>query len=356
MTRFCRRPRLPLASLALLCAGLLPHGPAAAQDALGVAFRVGGQDVDPDQQLVLLPRLEALEITASAPAGAEAPMPVAGGPGPGLVRAEPAMVAVELTAGQRLALDPPPIGEEAEAATEGRAHRAALLLLAPVEFDRLGPGVVDGAVIGIYPDETASTAPSVVQRNSANYAPPRLLYRLDATTRDLYLNRRATLGMLTPPLLENEAGAPRYVAVSPRLLQFWDALCDAADEAGPGAAQVRVLRGFVTPFERQRLEALGVAIAPYSRHLYGDALALVLDADGDGRMDDMNADGHVNIADADVLAAIVEDALSRTGMDGGLGVEAAFGGPAHVGTPYVHVDLRGWRERWRQEGAAASAP
>lgn len=374
-----KAPALLLAAaLSLPCAALRAQAP-------DVALTVGGRLLDSDQQLVLLEDAAGVEIRAAIPPPAAGPGAAASaGPGQALVQdsatsrqwqadtgrleaadaesvrwipAGPGLsgrVSIQMTRWQAVSARDAALGadeappEEEDLPLAGTA-RAAITLLPPVPFARGGTGVVDGVVIGVYPDETASDAPSVVVRNQALYRPPARLYRVDPTTRDLFLNRRATLGMLNPPLFSGEEDDPRLVAVSPRLLDFWDALCEVLDEAETGAHRLRVLRGFTTPYERTRLEAQGVRIAPYSRHMYGDALALIVDGDGDFVMDDLDGDGRVGIGDAEVLAEWVEEALRRSGFAGGLGVNSSFEGPRHAGTPYVHVDLRGWNERWRSE-------
>ena len=67
------------------------------------------------------------------------------------------------------------------------------------------------------------------------------------------------------------------------------------------------------------------------------------DIDGDGRMDDLNHDGRVNIADAKVI----QDAVNRVerahpSLIGGCGIYS--GTSAHG--PFTHIDTRGYPARW----------
>jgi hypothetical protein len=81
----------------------------------------------------------------------------------------------------------------------------------------------------------------------------------------------------------------------------------------------------------------------YSRHLWGDAADVYVDADGDGRMDDLNGDGRHTVADARLLATWVEGLEARKSWrPGGL---ASYRANAVHG-PFVHVDARGTRARW----------
>jgi hypothetical protein len=77
--------------------------------------------------------------------------------------------------------------------------------------------------------------------------------------------------------------------------------------------------------------------------MYGDAADIYLDADGDGRMDDLNGDGRVDIRDARWLASVAEDVeVAHPEVTGGIGTYRA--NAAHG--PFVHVDTRGSRARW----------
>jgi uncharacterized protein YcbK (DUF882 family) len=83
--------------------------------------------------------------------------------------------------------------------------------------------------------------------------------------------------------------------------------------------------------------------ASHSRHMYGDAADIFVDADGDGVMDDLNHDGKITVDDARVLLAIAERVESEhPELVGGLSAYPANG--AHG--PFVHVDVRGVRARW----------
>ena len=103
------------------------------------------------------------------------------------------------------------------------------------------------------------------------------------------------------------------------------------------------MSGFRTP----QYNAQGVGReggpASESRHMYGDATDVFVDANGDGVMDDLDGDGTITIRDARVLYAAVEAVEGRhPDLVGGLSAYPA--NSAHG--PYVHVDARGVRARW----------
>ncbi|HMX61548.1 MAG TPA: hypothetical protein PKD58_00605, partial [Candidatus Sumerlaeota bacterium] len=63
----------------------------------------------------------------------------------------------------------------------------------------------------------------------------------------------------------------------------------------------------------------------------------------DARMTDVTSDGIVDEQDIAKLAAIAKDTMDELQNYGGVGTIAKFEGPgAAAGTPYLHVDLRGW--------------
>jgi hypothetical protein len=108
-------------------------------------------------------------------------------------------------------------------------------------------------------------------------------------------------------------------------------------------SRLHIMSGFRTP----QYNALGVGPkggrARDSRHMYGDAADVIVDANGDGRMDDLDHDGKSTVRDARVLFAVAEDVEAQhPDLVGGLSAYRATS--AHG--PFVHVDTRGTRARW----------
>jgi uncharacterized protein YcbK (DUF882 family) len=72
-----------------------------------------------------------------------------------------------------------------------------------------------------------------------------------------------------------------------------------------------------------------------SRHQYGDAVDVAIDANGDGR---------INARDARLVAAAVDSVEAQfPELVGGVGVYTS----SRYHQPYVHIDVRGNRVRWR---------
>jgi uncharacterized protein YcbK (DUF882 family) len=135
---------------------------------------------------------------------------------------------------------------------------------------------------------------------------------------------------------------PKVLVIRLPLLDKLELIAEELEAVGQPAA-VRVMSGFRTP----QYNALGVGSrggrARNSRHMYGDAADIFVDADGDGRMDDLDRDGQVTVRDARWLAGLAARVESRyPEMSGGIGVYRATA----VHGPFVHVDTRGTPARW----------
>jgi hypothetical protein len=80
-----------------------------------------------------------------------------------------------------------------------------------------------------------------------------------------------------------------------------------------------------------------------SRHQFGDAADIFIDSNHDGRMDDLNRDGRVNMRDVRVILAAVERVEKHyPDLLGGTGIYHSTGSHG----PFAHIDVRGSRARW----------
>lgn len=122
---------------------------------------------------------------------------------------------------------------------------------------------------------------------------------------------------------------PKYVALDRRMLDKVELVLDRLG-AHQRLIAVDVHSGFRTPLYNRRVPRA----ASDSRHQYGDAIDLALDADQDGR---------VSFFDILAVARAVEAVeLEHPELVGGMGVYGNRGN-----APYVHIDVRGERKRWR---------
>jgi uncharacterized protein YcbK (DUF882 family) len=131
---------------------------------------------------------------------------------------------------------------------------------------------------------------------------------------------------------------PKYVALNPRLL---DKVELVLAKLGTGARYAHsdpprdvafdVHSGFRTPAHNA---GVWNAVSD-SRHQYGDAVDLVIDANGDGR---------ITAIDQQLVARAVDQVEGEhPELVGGLGLYTS----RNYNTPYVHIDARGTRMRWK---------
>jgi uncharacterized protein YcbK (DUF882 family) len=128
---------------------------------------------------------------------------------------------------------------------------------------------------------------------------------------------------------------PKYVALDPRLLDKLELVLEKlaayrGEDSLPTMA-LDVHSGFRTPAYNRKVQRS----ARDSRHQYGDAADVVIDADRDGR---------ITLKDSRLIARAVEQVeLEHPNLIGGMGLYTS----RRYRTPYVHIDARGTRSRWR---------
>ncbi len=122
---------------------------------------------------------------------------------------------------------------------------------------------------------------------------------------------------------------PKYLALDRRVLDKVELVVGRLG-GHEREMSVNIRSGFRTPLHNRRVPRA----ASDSRHQYGDAVDIALDADGDGR---------VSYFDILAIARAVELVeRDHPELIGGMGVYGNRGNH-----PYVHIDVRGERKRWR---------
>lgn len=139
---------------------------------------------------------------------------------------------------------------------------------------------------------------------------------------------------------------PKYLLLSPKLIDKLELAIQDLETRGVDIRHVQVMSGFRTP--RYNHSGGNVAgRANLSRHMYGDGADVFVDNDRNGNMDDINNDGRVDTRDAAHFGEAVERVEKKyPSLVGGVGVYSACCGHG----PFTHVDVRGYRARWRGEG------
>jgi len=231
---------------------------------------------------------------------------------------------------------------------------AELLLEVPTPGSRLVNGTLDGILLGEYPDPLGQDAKPIVRKHPDVYRVPDWFYRVDDTNRPLRVSPHFTLGDfdLTHDYWQPDYPADyEYIALHPRLIDKLEILVDRIRAAVGPEANLVLLAGFRSPLHNEkvkRMELDTTQTSRFSMHLYGRAADFFVDADGDGRMDDVDRDGTIGINDARYIRGIVDgiDAEHLPGTDSVLGGCGVY--PRHditareIQTPYVHVDVRGY--------------
>ena len=155
---------------------------------------------------------------------------------------------------------------------------------------------------------------------------------LEITANDLELQVTRHLRVADFVTHDRQQTWPKYAAVSPRLLDKIElVVAEIArwHNRESMSVVVDVKSGFRSPDHNRRV----ARAASDSRHQYGDAADVAIDADGDGRL---------TRTDTRMVGLAVEIIEGRhPELVGGLGLYL------RARTPYVHIDARGKRVRWR---------
>lgn len=195
---------------------------------------------------------------------------------------------------------------------------------------RIRNGKLDGYRIGEY-----LTAPL---RGLESYRKPKGFIRLTAANGDLWVSDHYRLRDFQCKL----DGSQKFLILRTEALMKLELLQHELEARHDLKFQrFTIMSGYRTPYYNSMIGNE----TSYSRHLYGDAMDIYVDDDGDGQMDDLNGDGKVDAGDAQYLLHIAEaiDHSTQWGwLKGGAGVYHAT--PAHG--PYLHVDARGYVARW----------
>lgn len=205
-----------------------------------------------------------------------------------------------------------------------------LNVLTQVAADQVEGGWLQGYRVGQYPDQPL--------RGNPIYLPPPGKIQVTPELLDLPISPHFTLGQFIGK--QQPDHWPKYMVLREALVAKLEIILAEVNARGFRADTFSVLSGHRTPWYNN---AIGNGL--FSRHVWGGAADIFIDTTGDGRMDDLNGDGKVDVKDAQLLLGIIED-LYRSGehrhLHGGLGL---YGPRPHRG-PFVHVDARGHEARW----------
>ncbi len=192
--------------------------------------------------------------------------------------------------------------------------------------------VIRGFPVGSYDRGPDSTWSLFLRAHRWIYRQPVPLVPVESLAQEsLWVSPHFQLGEF---LCHEPTDHPRFFYLEPSLLRK----LEVALRIG-GLADFVIMSGYRTPWYNARL-----GNGRFSMHTYGRAADVYVDLDGDGAMDDVNHDGKVDVQDAQWLAQLFERVEQETGLMGGIGVYDWH--PKTHRTPFVHVDVRGFRARW----------
>jgi hypothetical protein len=222
---------------------------------------------------------------------------------------------------------------------EATSERSAFHFVTLTPWTRKFGGSVNGYSVGWWPAE--------LRRMPENYANPAGFIEVTKENADIPLSTHFTLRDFITH--DQKHVWPKYVVLREGLLDKLELVLSALESFGVETRNVSVLSGFRSPQYNAR--GAGEGMAQSSRHQFGDAADIIIDANRDGRMDDLNGDGRTTFEDLRVLDRAVQLIESRyPELVGGLGLYHAMGPSG----PFAHIDVRGSRARWTNSGRGTS--
>jgi hypothetical protein len=180
---------------------------------------------------------------------------------------------------------------------------------------------------------------------SERYAPPGGFIEVTPANQDFYVSEHFRLRDF---LTKDQRNIwPKYLLLDPLLIDKLELTIQQLEKQGVRVDAVHVMSGFRTP-QYNHTGGNTAGRANLSRHMYGDASDVYVDNDRDGQPDDITGDGRVTVKDAERFAQAAEIVeKSNPALVGGIGVYVACCGHG----PFTHVDVRGYRARWRGTGS-----
>ncbi len=134
---------------------------------------------------------------------------------------------------------------------------------------------------------------------------------------------------------------PKCVLLEERLPLKLEAILERVNAMGFAVDTLQVMSAFRTPYYNH-----AIGDVRYSLHQWGGAADIYVDPQHANRMADLNHDGRIDVQDSKTLYDEVERMLALKELarfQGGM----AFYPATSVHPPFVHVDVRGTRARWK---------
>lgn len=210
-----------------------------------------------------------------------------------------------------------------DSAPAARSVVSGMTLAVLVPFQAKAGNAINGYRIGTY----------MAERTKSAHDHPEGFVEVDESDVDLPLSKHLRLGDFITH--DRQDVWPRYAALNPRLLDKLELVIARIGswrgDTSSVDVGVDVHSGFRSPLYNRTVKRS----ARDSRHQYGDAADVTIDANGDGRY---------TLADTKLVVKAVEEVeQEHPDLVGGVGLYTS----KRYRTPYVHIDARGTRARWR---------
>lgn len=234
--------------------------------------------------------------------------------------------------------DLPGIYKIALALNQARRPVDDFSLITLVPFSEKQKGKIGLYFLGSWPYENGG------RPRSTRYSAPVGFIEVTPENKDIRVSEHFRLGEFLTK--DQKTVWPKYLLLDPALLDKLELTIAELEKRGIEVEHVTVMSGFRTP-------GYNVAggntegRANLSRHMYGDGADVFVDNDRNGVLDDLNGNGRSDTGDADIMARAAEVVeRAEPSLVGGIGTYPACCGHG----PFVHIDVRGYRARWRGTG------
>lgn len=211
------------------------------------------------------------------------------------------------------------------------ADMLQLMILVLVPSDQVVNGALNGFLIGEYPEPRTNT--------QNGFHPPRGFVEVRPDNLETWVSPHFQLQQF---LCRQAGDFPKYLVLDERLLVKLEELLAKVNLEGHYCRTLSISSAYRTPHHNRLIKQ-----AEFSLHQWGQAADVAVDADGDGKMDDLNRNGKSDLKDVEELRGMVEHIegeLRHQDKVGGLGVYDERGNHG----PFVHIDVRGEPARWKR--------